>query len=306
MEVPLVPTIALIFNPSADTITVKTIEQTDCDNVEYTLTTNLAPSFGELSVESVKKLDSSRQTVMIAGVNRTLALIPPAERSFDRVIKTCLQCPLLEDEQDHVVERKSHFYMDNIDFFNMNNTEKGRIAESVHTWFMELIEDDDVVSVVQSLMLVALTLKLVCCYLLQLKSTKINIATFSTIVATMGAAVKHFRNVFGGHENCEKTIVDIGVLRYPDLKHPYFKVYRIQLTAWRDATYGSLLVLYVGLTSSPRWDCESILVPFWMIVTCGTLGDKQNGTFNMHRFKPNQDVINSLSAKALEMASLSQ
>ncbi|KAF8454702.1 hypothetical protein BGX38DRAFT_1089291, partial [Terfezia claveryi] len=33
-------------------------------------------------------------------------------------------------------------------------------------------------------------------------------------------------------EEHRKKVLDIGVLRYPDITHPYIKVYRIQLEAW--------------------------------------------------------------------------
>ncbi|KAJ6479839.1 hypothetical protein C8R45DRAFT_933627 [Mycena sanguinolenta] len=54
------------------------------------------------------------------------------------------------------------------------------------------------------------------------------------IVATTGAAIDNFVTFLAKNKHREKTIVDIGVLRYPDIDHPYFKVYRIQLTAWSD------------------------------------------------------------------------
>ena len=34
-----------------------------------------------------------------------------------------------------------------------------------------------------------------------------------------------------------KSVVDIGVIRFPDLDNPYFKVYRLRLDAYRDCTH---------------------------------------------------------------------
>ena len=36
----------------------------------------------------------------------------------------------------------------------------------------------------------------------------------------------------GKVEEHSKDILDIGILRYPDLNNPFFKIYRLQLKAW--------------------------------------------------------------------------
>ncbi len=76
-------------------------------------------------------------------------------------------------------------------------------------------------------------------------SGKIDIKVLADIVATTGAAIDSFETFFAKNEHHEKTVVDIGVLRYPDIdqlrfisilpvllgiiffSRPFFKVYRI-------------------------------------------------------------------------------
>lgn len=81
----------------------------------------------------------------------------------------------------------------------------------------------------------------------------INIKVMAEIVAQTGATVDSVAALIHKIEHHEKTLVDIGVLRFPDPDHPYFKVsrardiwfvvlvpkhpamrqiYRIRLTAW--------------------------------------------------------------------------
>ncbi|KDR77777.1 hypothetical protein GALMADRAFT_65750, partial [Galerina marginata CBS 339.88] len=55
------------------------------------------------------------------------------------------------------------------------------------------------------------------------------------IVAQTGATVDSFESFFAKTEKHEKTIVDIGVLRFPDQDHPYFQVYRIKIHAWSES-----------------------------------------------------------------------
>jgi hypothetical protein len=44
------------------------------------------------------------------------------------------------------------------------------------------------------------------------------------IVARTGTMVESLSTLFYRKEKHEKTVVDIGVLRFPDIEHPYFKV----------------------------------------------------------------------------------
>lgn len=57
-----------------------------------------------------------------------------------------------------------------------------------------------------------------------LNSTKIDINVLAKIVAQTGATVDSFESFFAKEEHHEQTLVDIGVLRFPDIDHPYFKV----------------------------------------------------------------------------------
>ena len=62
-----------------------------------------------------------------------------------------------------------------------------------------------------------------------LLSTNIDIKVMADIVAQTGAMVKSFGSVLYEKEEHQKTIVDIGVLRFPDLDNPYFKVSVVSL-----------------------------------------------------------------------------
>lgn len=57
-----------------------------------------------------------------------------------------------------------------------------------------------------------------------LQSTKIDVNCMAEIVAQTGATVDSFESFFYKEEEHQKTVVDVGVLRFPDIEHPYFKV----------------------------------------------------------------------------------
>lgn len=66
-----------------------------------------------------------------------------------------------------------------------------------------------------------------------LESTKIDINVLGRIVAQTGATVDSFEAFFAKSEHHEQTIIDIGVLRFPDIDHPFFKVYRNKISGLR-------------------------------------------------------------------------
>ncbi|KAJ7827804.1 hypothetical protein B0H13DRAFT_2680337 [Mycena leptocephala] len=176
------------------------------------LHTGLAPSFGTLTRESIKGMDEQLK-IMIAGTHRELEKVPAKDRSWDKVISVFMQNPLIEPVETLTanIVRADKLIKVGSNFFKVERQYDDGVVREVHSWFTKLIADEDV-----------------------LNSTKIDINVFAGIVATTGAAIDSFGAFFAKNEHHEKTVVDIGVLRYPDMDHPYFKVYRIKLTAWSD------------------------------------------------------------------------
>lgn len=72
----------------------------------------------------------------------------------------------------------------------------------VQSWFLNLIQDQEV-----------------------LNSTQIDINVLANVVARTGATIDNFETFFFKNEGHEKTLVDIGVLRFPDAEKPHFQVY---------------------------------------------------------------------------------
>ena len=76
-----------------------------------------------------------------------------------------------------------------------------RSFNQVHSWFTKLVQDEDV-----------------------MKATAIDIQALAKIVAQCGVAIESFSEFFYKSKFCQRTMLDIGVLRYPDLQQPYIKV----------------------------------------------------------------------------------
>jgi len=260
----LAPKVAEIFGAkdgktAVDTIgnLVKNFDFSKIDVKDNTrddfLHAGLAPSFGTLTRESIKGMDEQLK-IIIAGTNRELEKVPAADRTWDKVISVFMQNPLIEplDTPQATIARADKLIKTGSNVFKVNREHDDGIVREVLTWFTQLIGDEDV-----------------------LNSTKIDIKVLADIVATTGAAIDSFEAFFAKNEHHEKTVVDIGVLRYPDIDHPYFKVYRIQLTAWSDTRR----ILFFGE------DANGI-----------------TGEYNLRLFKPRDSIIAGIKEETKQKA----
>ncbi|KAF8206652.1 hypothetical protein K438DRAFT_1962984 [Mycena galopus ATCC 62051] len=261
----LAPKIAEIFGAKKGDTAVQTIgnlvQTFDFSKVDVStktrddcLHTGLAPSFGNLTRESIKAMDEQLK-IMIAGTNRELEQTPAEERTWDKIIAIFMQNPLIEpvDTPTANIVRADKLIKKDSNWFKVDRHKDDGVAREVLSWFTTLISDEDV-----------------------LNSTKIDIKVFADIVATTGAAIDSFLSFFSKTEHHEKTVVDIGVLRYPDIDHPYFKVYRIKISAWSDTT---------RITFHAE-DANGI-----------------TGEYNVRLFKPRDSVISGMKAETKKKAS---
>ena len=114
----------------------------------------------------------------------------------------------------------------------------------VEQWFKALISDEDV-----------------------LKDLKLDINMFAKIVAETGAAVTNMLNFIAKSSYKERSVLEIGILRYPDMDNPYFKVYRVELKAWSK--------------------CDRVLAR-------ETNSNGITGDYHCRKFKPRESVISQL------------
>ena len=74
-------------------------------------------------------------------------------------------------------------------------------SSKVNDWFKKLISDEDV-----------------------LDDTKLSIEIIDRIATQFGSIVDDFASFFNKKEKHEQIMVDIQIVRYPDMYNPYFKV----------------------------------------------------------------------------------
>ncbi|TFK66461.1 hypothetical protein BDN72DRAFT_145466 [Pluteus cervinus] len=215
------------------------------------LTIGLAPSFrGKMLPEEFKKMDDNIK-VMILGTTKAISKIAPEDRTWKSVVAALQTNSLIEPDGEEIA-RSDKLIKENDNFFKFSGAPDPSTVREVETWFHGLINDSDISS-----------------------ATPINIEELANIVAQTGATVTGLESAIYKKEEHSKTVCDIGILRYPDIVHPFFKVYRLQLTAWSS--------------------CERI---------AGFQHDKNGitGDFASRRYKPRDSVINGLKKEVRDIA----
>ena len=214
---------------------------------------NLAASLGKLDKESIEKMDE-KSLIMIASIVRTLQKVPSDNFSFETVASVFNQNSLIERVGNAEINKSDKLIKDRgTSAFKFDGSPDAAIVKEVEAWFINLLgNDQDIV-----------------------KDTKIDIKLLADIVAASGASVDSLEALFYKKEYHEKIVVDVGVLRFPDLENPFVKVYRIQLTAWSDCSR----YLFVQ-------DDKSGIT----------------GQFNAVKFKPRESVISGLKEETKEKA----
>jgi len=180
----------------------------DSKNNDY-LHTDLAPSFGKLNKPGLQEMDDKLK-IMIAATMKILA--KQSDKSWKAVLSTMMQNEFIKADESEIA-RSDKLIKNSSSDFKTDGSPDATIVKEVKSWFTKLISDDDV-----------------------LQSTKIDIDVLGRIVAQSGATIDSFETFFAKREKHEQTLIDIGVLRFPDIEKPYFKLYRIKLTAWSDSS----------------------------------------------------------------------
>lgn len=162
---------------------------------------NLAASFS--TSEITKEMDQYLKVVIAPTITRLSQLTDYSRNSLLQAMEQNVLLELCEDPiyKTDEIEKSGTAIL---------SSENPAAQQEVEFWFKNLVGEEEVLS-----------------------DTRIDKTVIEQILAIIGAKVDSVGLSFHDTETNEKTLLDIGVLRYPDIDHPYFKMYRITLNVWR-------------------------------------------------------------------------
>ena len=101
------------------------------------LHTELAPSYGKLTGESIQAMDDELK-IMIAGTMKTIANIQPENRSWDNIKSALLQNPVIEADGDPVFKADS-LNKEGTNVFKTDGSPDDGIVQEVSSSIEELL-----------------------------------------------------------------------------------------------------------------------------------------------------------------------
>jgi hypothetical protein len=178
---------------------------------------NLSLSFGRLDNDSVKALDNSLK-VMVFATLRAFNRDPQSKMNWRNVISTMHNNALLEEMPDESVHREDGYQYD--DYTEHPLSRGQHDVDRFPDWFANFINDSVVT-----------------------EDTSFDIEALLNIINEPGATSVVSRSAFSKRENGRQQIIDVSILRFPDLESPFIKVYRLKLSVW-SARNGKVVVTY--------------------------------------------------------------
>ncbi|KAF7794157.1 hypothetical protein EIP86_005288 [Pleurotus ostreatoroseus] len=177
-----------------------------------------------------------------------LSEIPVEDRTWEKVLSTLAQSPFMKRAEDLAVDKTDLWTKEQTNAFSLSSSEDPIIVKEADGWLRTLIVDPDI-----------------------WETSHLSFGVITTLVAEIGTAVESLWQLINDKTQKDRTVVDIGILRFPDPDNPYFKIYRIHLKAW---------------ISQERHFIRTKKI-------CGI-----SGSFNSRKFVPREDKIKSAQAEA--------
>jgi hypothetical protein len=217
------------------------------ESVDIPVHCNLSLSLGQLSADNVLALEDNLKVMMYA-VLQTFNRDAESKRNWNSVMSTLKNNPLIEEIPDANVHR---------DVGYENDEKSGRNRQPndhpFSNWFeTNLISDNNVI-----------------------EDTAFDMDALEKIIAQPGTTNVEPATPPRNHY-ARKQLVDISILRFPDLDNPFIQVYRLQLAAWNSITY--------------RMKSRQIR----QIIRNGV-----DGVFDSTKFRPRESVLRSIAAHVI-------
>ena len=175
------------------------------ENVKFTF----APAYGQLRGGAIYQLDNKLKA-MIAETVKAIERL--SDKSWENIVSCMKQNPVLELQSS--ISNSDKMVKNGTNVFKFDGSPDSSIVREVETWFIKLLCNDSDAR----------------------DSSGIDIERLGKIVAQTGATINSFQTFFSKREIHRRTVLNVGILRFPQVNKPHFKLYRIKLVAWSDCS----------------------------------------------------------------------
>ena len=199
-----------IFNPLGEAVNALINQPTEAhekhvENVAF----EYSPSYGQLTAGTIYQLDVKLKAMIAETVKAINSL---SNKSWENIVSCMKQNPVLQLQKS--ISNSDDLTKKGKNVFKFDGSPDDSIVREVETWFVNLLRNDSDAR----------------------DASGIDIKRLGKIVAKTGATINSFQTFFSKRETHKRTVLNVGILRYPQISTPYFKLYRIKLMAWSDCS----------------------------------------------------------------------
>jgi len=171
---------------------------------------SLAHCYGTLTKESFLTMDAFLIVALVSTIQSSKDIV-----SWDKLLETMNNNPKLYKDDNSIDKKEVIYRRESTDFMKVDGSPDSAIVNEVITKLNAFIADDDIIT----------DLKVV------LGQNVLN--DIVSNVAETGASVNNIGSVFVKDVTVCRNIMESGVLRFPDINHPYFKLHHLKIKSYR-------------------------------------------------------------------------
>ena len=170
----------------------------------------VAPSFGKLTKDSFIMMDDHLKLLLAVTFRNIEKFIKDEGQdnlSWENLLSLMEQNSMIERKSSNELNVKQSKQRDETNWFKFDGSANEFICEGVIRWIRESIQDPELLTIIGEEAMMKI----------------------GTIFAESGAAVDNFLHFFANNETHEYTLLDVGIIRTPDISRPYLQLFRIKI-----------------------------------------------------------------------------
>jgi len=184
-----------------------TIEET---NKDTRCSFRVAPSWGKLTKDSIITMDNHLKILLaitFRNIEKFVRDNGQDNLSWEKLVELMEQNVIVERKNVKELNVKESKQRDETNWFKFDGSPNEVIRDGVIRWIRESIQDPELLNIIG-------------------EEAMLKIAN---IFAETVAAVDSFLHFFANNETHEYTLLDVGIIRTPDITKPYLQLFRIKI-----------------------------------------------------------------------------
>ena len=173
----------------------------------------VSPAFGQLTKAGFTDMDKFLKSILyltFTTIDKFVEDNGPESLTWDVLVSMMDQNVTVQPRAgSEDIYKTDHKSLDEAHWFSTHEYAEQSTSDEVNRWLHEFLADPEFVAIVG----------------------EDNLKAISDLFATRGSNVDSFAHVFANNDDHHRTLLDVGIIRIPDITHPYIRLFRIKIEA---------------------------------------------------------------------------